>query len=86
MTINHVAFVNDFPRPAEFRKTARAGNDPYLFADMEQQRKQVEADEQALSLKKHLLITYGNKHLEFLQIGAMHPARQAWLEPPHESP
>jgi hypothetical protein len=82
ITINHLSFVADFPRRAEFRSLARQGNHPDLFAEYEAQRKKQEADELALSLKRHLLITYGNRNLEFLQIGAMHPHLQTWLANP----
>ena len=55
----------------------------YLFPCMEAERKRIEAEELDMSLKKHVLITYGDQNLEFLQIGMQLPGeRQTWIEPP----
>ena len=83
ITISHIAHLEAFPRHAEFRKNAREGNSPYLFASMEIERKREEAEELDRSLRKHILVTYGDQNLEFLQIGMLlSGAYQAWAEPP----
>lgn len=83
ITISHVPYRESFPPHAEFRKSAREENKPYLFASMEAERKRLEAEESDMLLKKHVLITYGDQNLEFLHIGMQLPgSRQAWMEPP----
>lgn len=75
ITISHVDAHGDVPRHAMFRKLAKERNQAYLFEDLEEERL-------ALTEKPHLQIVYGNKNLEFLHIGAMHPRRRKWLEAP----